>query len=180
MPWVYHRPGIALGQWGVRRTRSPCMKIWRKPVRRIKRDRCWYGWKEEWCLIHACMVLRVVIATKMGIAQMAKLHGFQVIFGTAPKGNKHNIAKSLVGCNELILNEKVPGTYVVLYERLQLSQCGGGAKVMEIMGGHGVKCVILDGIGKATMENIFRLSRSHARRGIFVSFGKMLRVLFQP
>jgi len=45
---------------------------------------------------------------------------------------------------------------------------------MEITGGHGVKCVILDGIGKATMD-IFQLSRS-----LFASFGKMLQVLFQP
>jgi NADPH:quinone reductase len=108
----------------------------------------------EWCLIHG-----VAGGTCQWAAQMAKIRGYKVI-GTAPKG-KREIAESL-GCDELILLDEVPGTSYEDYESVDVV-----AKVKEITGGHGVKCVI-DGIGKATVDISID---SLARRGIFVSFG---------
>ncbi|EEC50143.1 predicted protein [Phaeodactylum tricornutum CCAP 1055/1] len=108
----------------------------------------------EWCLIHG-----VAGGTCQWAAQMAKLRGFKVI-GTAPKG-KADIASNL-GCDELILLDEVAGTSYEDYESVDVT-----AKVLEITGGAGVKCVI-DGIGKATMDISIN---SLARRGIFVSFG---------
>jgi NADPH2:quinone reductase len=90
---------------------------------------------------------------------MAKLRGFKVI-GTAPKG-KADVAEKL-GCDELILLDEVPGTSFEDYESVDIV-----AKVKEVTGGLGVKCVI-DGIGKATVDISID---SLARRGIFVSFG---------
>lgn len=108
----------------------------------------------EWCLIHG-----VAGGTCQWAAQMAKLRGFKVI-GTAPKG-KADIAQGL-GCDELILLDEVPGTSYEDYASVDVT-----AKVKEITGGEGVKCVI-DGIGKATMDISID---SLARRGIFISFG---------
>lgn len=108
----------------------------------------------EWCLIHG-----VAGGTCQWAAQMAKLRGFKVI-GTAPKGKK-DIAEPL-GCDELILLDEVEGTSYENYESVDVV-----ARIKEVTGGEGVKCVI-DGIGKATVDiSIDAL----ARRGIFVSFG---------
>lgn len=108
----------------------------------------------EWCLIHG-----VAGGTCQWAAQMAKLRGFKVI-GTAPVG-KRNVAEA-TGCDELILLDEAPGTAYEDYTSVDVT-----AKVKEITGGQGVKCVI-DGIGKATMDISID---SLARRGIFVSFG---------
>jgi NADPH:quinone reductase len=108
----------------------------------------------EWCLIHG-----VAGGTCQWAAQMAKLQGFKVI-GTAPVG-KRDVAEA-TGCDELILLNEAPGTSYEDYTSVDVV-----AKVMEITGGQGVKCVI-DGIGKATMDISID---SLARRGIFVSFG---------
>jgi NADPH:quinone reductase len=108
----------------------------------------------EWCLIHG-----VAGGTCQWAAQMAKLQGFKVI-GTAPVG-KRDVAEA-TGCDELILLNEAPGTSYEDYASVDVV-----AKVMEITGGQGVKCVI-DGIGKATMDISID---SLARRGIFVSFG---------
>lgn len=108
----------------------------------------------EWCLIHG-----VAGGTCQWAAQMAKLRGFKVI-GTAPVG-KRDVAEA-TGCDELILLDEVPGTMYEDYTSVDVT-----AKVKEITGGAGVKCVI-DGIGKATMDISID---SLARRGIFVSFG---------
>lgn len=108
----------------------------------------------EWCLIHG-----VAGGTCQWAAQMAKLRGFKVI-GTAPVG-KRDVAEA-TGCDELILLNEVPGTSYEDYTSVDVT-----AKVMEITGGAGVKCVI-DGIGKATMDISIN---TLARRGIFVSFG---------
>eukprot|EP00527_Entomoneis_sp_CCMP2396_P009777 CAMPEP_0198136750 /NCGR_PEP_ID=MMETSP1443-20131203/361_1 /TAXON_ID=186043 /ORGANISM="Entomoneis sp., Strain CCMP2396" /LENGTH=336 /DNA_ID=CAMNT_0043798021 /DNA_START=156 /DNA_END=1166 /DNA_ORIENTATION=+ len=108
----------------------------------------------EWCLIHG-----VAGGTCQWAAQMAKLRGFKVI-GTAPKG-KRDIAEPL-GCDELILLDEVEGTSYEDYESVDVA-----ARIKEVTGGAGVKCVI-DGIGKATVDiSIDAL----AQRGIFVSFG---------
>jgi NADPH:quinone reductase len=108
----------------------------------------------EWCLIHG-----VAGGTCQWAAQMAKIIGFKVI-GTAPVG-KRDVAEG-TGCDALILLNEVPGTAYEDYESEDIV-----AKVKEITGGEGVKCVI-DGIGKATMDISID---SLARRGIFVSFG---------
>lgn len=108
----------------------------------------------EWCLIHG-----VAGGTCQWAAQMAKITGFKVI-GTAPIGKK-DVAEG-TGCDELILLNEVPGTAYEDYASVDIV-----AKVKEITGGEGVKCVI-DGIGKATMDISID---SLARRGIFVSFG---------
>jgi NADPH:quinone reductase len=108
----------------------------------------------EWCLIHG-----VAGGTCQWAAQMAKLQGFKVI-GTAPVG-KRDVAEA-TGCDELILLNEAQGTSYEDYASVDVV-----AKVMEITGGQGVKCVI-DGIGKATMDISID---SLARRGIFVSFG---------
>jgi NADPH:quinone reductase len=108
----------------------------------------------EWCLIHG-----VAGGTCQWAAQMAKIHGYKVI-GTAPKG-KADVASQL-GCDELILLDEVPGTSYEDYNSVDVV-----AKVMEITGGVGAKCVI-DGIGKSTVDISIE---SLARRGIFVSFG---------
>jgi NADPH2:quinone reductase len=108
----------------------------------------------EWCLIHG-----VAGGTCQWAAQMAKIIGFKVI-GTAPIG-KRDVAEG-TGCDELILLKEAPGTAYEDYESVDIV-----AKVKEITGGEGVKCVI-DGIGKATMDISID---SLARRGIFVSFG---------
>jgi NADPH:quinone reductase len=108
----------------------------------------------EWCLIHG-----VAGGTCQWAAQMAKIHGYKVI-GTAPKG-KADVASQL-GCDELILLDEVPGTSYEDYSSVDVV-----AKVMEITGGVGAKCVI-DGIGKSTVDISIE---SLARRGIFVSFG---------
>jgi len=108
----------------------------------------------EWCLIHG-----VGGGTCQWAAQMARIKGYKVI-GTVAKG------KEAVGlatkCDALIVLDEVPGTSYEDYESQDVL-----AKVMEITGGEGAKCVI-DGIGKATLDiSIGAL----ARRGIFVSFG---------
>jgi NADPH2:quinone reductase len=108
----------------------------------------------EWCLIHG-----VAGGTCQWAAQMAKIRGYKVI-GTAPKG-KADVASAL-GCDELILLDEVPGTSYEDYGSVDVV-----AKVMEITGGAGVKCVI-DGIGKSTVDISIDVL---ARRGIFVSFG---------
>jgi NADPH2:quinone reductase len=108
----------------------------------------------EWCLIHG-----VAGGTCQWAAQMAKLRGFKVI-GTAPKG-KADVAAAL-GCDELILLDEAAGTSYEDYTSVDVV-----ARVKEITGGAGVKCVI-DGIGKATVDISID---SLARRGIFISFG---------
>lgn len=108
----------------------------------------------EWCLIHG-----VGGGTCQWAAQMAKIRGFKVI-GTVSKG-KEDIGKEL-GCDELIVCDEVPGTSYEDYESVDIV-----AKVKEVTGGEGVKCVI-DGIGKSTMDISID---SLARRGIFISFG---------
>jgi NADPH2:quinone reductase len=108
----------------------------------------------EWCLIHG-----VAGGTCQWAAQMAKIRGYKVI-GTAPRG-KADVASAL-GCDELILLDEVPGTSYEDYGSVDVV-----AKVMEVTGGEGVKCVI-DGIGKSTVDVSID---SLARRGIFVSFG---------
>ncbi|KAJ8613981.1 hypothetical protein CTAYLR_005635 [Chrysophaeum taylorii] len=108
----------------------------------------------EWCLIHG-----VGGGTCQWAAQMARLRGYKVI-GTAAKGKRE--AAESTKCDELILLDEVPGTSYEDYESLDVA-----AKVMEITGNEGVKCVI-DGIGKATLDIAIA---SLARRGIFVSFG---------
>jgi len=108
----------------------------------------------EWCLIHG-----VAGGTCQWAVQMAKIRGFKVI-GTAPRGKK-DIAEAL-GCDELIIVDEVPGTSYEDYESVDVT-----AKIMEITGGDGVKCVI-DGIGKSTVDISID---SLARKGIFVSFG---------
>jgi NADPH:quinone reductase len=108
----------------------------------------------EWCLIHG-----VAGGTCQWAAQMAKILGYKVI-GTAPKG-KQDVAAG-TNCDELILLDEVPGTSYEDYASVDIV-----AKVKEITGGDGVKCVI-DGIGKATVDISID---SLARRGIFVSFG---------
>jgi NADPH2:quinone reductase len=90
---------------------------------------------------------------------MAKIRGFKVI-GTVAKG-KADIAEGL-GCDELIVLDEVPGASFEDYESVDVV-----AKVKEITGGEGMKCVI-DGIGKTTVDISID---SLARRGIFVSFG---------
>lgn len=108
----------------------------------------------EWCLIHG-----VAGGTCQWAAQMAKLRGFRVI-GTAPVG-KRAVAEA-TGCDELILLDEMPETSYEDYASVDVV-----ARVLEITGGAGVKCVI-DGIGKSTVDiSIDAL----ARRGIFVSFG---------
>jgi NADPH2:quinone reductase len=108
----------------------------------------------EWCLIHG-----VGGGTCQWAAQMAKNRGFKVI-GTVSKG-KEDVAQGL-GCDELIVLDEMPGTSYEDYESVDVV-----AKVKEITGGAGVKCVI-DGIGKSTMDISID---SLAPRGIFVSFG---------
>jgi len=108
----------------------------------------------EWCLIHG-----VGGGTCQWAAQMAKNRGFKVI-GTVSKG-KEDVAQGL-GCDELIVLDEMPGTSYEDYESVDVV-----AKVLEITGGAGVKCVI-DGIGKSTMDISID---SLAPRGIFVSFG---------
>merc|ERR1711957_601950 len=89
----------------------------------------------------------------------AKIKGYKVI-GTCAKG-KEDVAKKL-GCDELIVMDEVPGMSFEDYESVDIV-----AKVMEITGGKGAKCVI-DGIGKSTMDISIN---SLAHRGIFISFG---------
>lgn len=108
----------------------------------------------EWCLIHG-----VAGGTCQWAAQMAKILGYKVI-GTAPKGKKETAVGT--NCDELILLDEAPGTSYEDYSSVDIV-----AKVKEITGGDGVKCVI-DGIGKATVDISID---SLARRGIFVSFG---------
>jgi len=108
----------------------------------------------EWCLIHG-----VGGGTCQWAAQMAKIRGFKVI-GTCSKG-KAEACKDL-GCDELIVLDEVAGTAYEDYDSVDIV-----AKVMEVTGGKGVKCVI-DGIGKSTMDISID---SLAHRGIFVSFG---------
>mmetsp|Transcript_47933 Transcript_47933/g.70986 ORF Transcript_47933/g.70986 Transcript_47933/m.70986 type:complete len:348 (+) Transcript_47933:114-1157(+) len=108
----------------------------------------------EWCLIYS-----VGSGTCQWAAQMAKLRGFKVI-GTCSKG-KRNIAEK-IGCDELIVLDEVSGVSYSDFQSVDIV-----AKVMEITGGKGVKCVI-DGIGKATVDISIG---SLGRRGIFVSFG---------
>ena len=108
----------------------------------------------EWCLIHG-----VGGGTCQWAAQMAKIRGFKVI-GTVSKG-KEDVAKVL-GCDELIVCDEVPGTSYEDYESVDIV-----SRVKEVTGGEGVKCVI-DGIGKSTLDISLD---SLARRGIFVSFG---------
>jgi len=108
----------------------------------------------EWVLIHG-----VGGGTCQWAAQMAKIRGFKVI-GTCSKG-KEDICKDL-GCDELIVLDEVPGTAYEDYESVDIV-----AKVMEVTGGKGAKCVI-DGIGKSTMDISIN---SLAHRGIFISFG---------
>merc|ERR1740117_2789681 len=108
----------------------------------------------EWCLIHG-----VGGGTCQWAAQMAKNRGFKVI-GTVSKG-KEDVAQGL-GCDELIVLDEMPGTSYEDYESVDVV-----AKVKEITGGAGVKCVI-DGIGKSTMDISID---SLAPRGIFISFG---------
>jgi NADPH2:quinone reductase len=92
-------------------------------------------------------------------AQMAKLKGYKVI-GTCPKG-KEDVGAA-TGVDELIVTGCMPGTPYEDYKSVDIV-----AKVMEITGGQGVKCVI-DGIGASTMDiSIDSLDR----RGIFVTFG---------
>jgi len=108
----------------------------------------------EWCLIHG-----VGGGTCQWAAQMAKIRGFKVI-GTCSKGKE--AASRELGCDELIVLDEVSGTAYEDYESVDIV-----AKVMEVTGGKGVKCVI-DGIGKSTMDISIN---SLAHRGIFVSFG---------
>ena len=108
----------------------------------------------EWVLIHG-----VGGGTCQWAAQMAKIRGFKVI-GTCSKG-KEDVCKDL-GCDELIVLDEVSGTAYEDYESVDIV-----AKVMEITGGKGAKCVI-DGIGKSTMDISIN---SLAHRGIFISFG---------
>ena len=108
----------------------------------------------DWCLIHG-----VGGGTCQWAAQMAKIRGFKVI-GTAAKG-KAAIAESL-GCDEVILLDETPGTSYEDYSSVDVT-----AKVMEITGGEGVKCVI-DGIGKNTTDISLG---SLSRRGICIFFG---------
>ena len=108
----------------------------------------------EWMLIHG-----VGGGTCQWAAQMAKLKGYKVI-GTCPKG-KEDVGAA-TGVNELIVTGCMPGTPYEDYKSVDIV-----AKVMEITGGKGVKCVI-DGIGASTMDiSIDSLDR----RGIFVTFG---------
>jgi len=90
---------------------------------------------------------------------MAKIQGYKVI-GTCSKG-KEDVARAL-GCDELIVCDDVPGASYEDYESVDIV-----ARVMEVTGGVGVKCVI-DGIGKSTVDISIG---SLARRGIFISFG---------
>ncbi|XRB02391.1 quinone reductase [Pycnococcus provasolii] len=108
----------------------------------------------EWMLIHGAGS-----GTCQWACQMAKIRGYKVI-GTCSK-SKADVARA-TGVDELIVLDEVPGTTYEDYTSVDIV-----AKVKEITGGEGVKCVI-DGIGAATWEIALN---SLARRGIFVSFG---------
>lgn len=108
----------------------------------------------EWMLIHGAGS-----GTCQWACQMAKIRGYRVI-GTCSR-SKEAVARA-TGVDELIVLEEAPGTTYEDYASVDVV-----ARVMEITGGQGVKCVI-DGIGAATWEIALE---SLARRGIFVSFG---------
>jgi NADPH2:quinone reductase len=108
----------------------------------------------EWCLIHG-----VGGGTCQWAAQMAKLRGFKVI-GTVSKGKSE--AAAMLGCDELIVLDEVPGHSFEDYESVDVVK-----RVLEITDGKGCKAVI-DGIGKTTMDISIN---SLAHRGIFISFG---------
>lgn len=108
----------------------------------------------EWMLIHGAGS-----GTCQWACQMAKIRGYKVI-GTCSR-SKEDVARA-TGVDELIVLDEAPGTTYEDYTSVDIV-----AKVMEITGNQGVKCVI-DGIGAATWEIALE---SLARRGIFVSFG---------
>mmetsp|Transcript_18074 Transcript_18074/g.25478 ORF Transcript_18074/g.25478 Transcript_18074/m.25478 type:complete len:338 (-) Transcript_18074:119-1132(-) len=109
--------------------------------------------KGEWCLIYA-----IGSGTCQWAAQMAKLQGYKVI-GTCSKGKKDAAIKF---CDELIVLEEAAGASYADYTSVDIA-----AKVMDITGGVGVKCVI-DGVGKSTVDISLDCL---APRGIFISFG---------
>ena len=108
----------------------------------------------EWMLIYS-----VGSGTCQWAAQMAKLRGYKVI-GTTSKG-KFDVAKD-IGCDELIVLDTVEGKSYADYKSIDIA-----AKVNEITGGAGCKCII-DGVGASTYEISLACL---ARRGIFISFG---------
>jgi len=109
--------------------------------------------KGEWCLIYA-----IGSGTCQWAAQMAKLQGFKVI-GTCSKGKKEAATQH---CDELIVLEEATGASYADYTTADIA-----AKVMDITGGVGAKCVI-DGVGKSTVDISLDCL---APRGIFISFG---------
>ena len=108
----------------------------------------------EWMLIHGAGG-----GTCQWACYMAKEMGYKVI-ATVAKG-KADIARA-TGADEVIVLDETPGTEYEDYESVDVT-----ARVMEITGGAGAKCVI-DGIGLATTDISID---SLAQRGIFVSFG---------
>eukprot|EP00563_Minutocellus_polymorphus_P001600 CAMPEP_0181041468 /NCGR_PEP_ID=MMETSP1070-20121207/11614_1 /TAXON_ID=265543 /ORGANISM="Minutocellus polymorphus, Strain NH13" /LENGTH=346 /DNA_ID=CAMNT_0023119579 /DNA_START=175 /DNA_END=1215 /DNA_ORIENTATION=- len=108
----------------------------------------------EWMLIYS-----VGSGTCQWAAQMAKLRGYKVL-GTTSKG-KLEIAKG-IGCDELIVLDCLEGKSYADYKSIDIA-----AKVKEITGGAGCKCII-DGVGASTYEISLGCL---ARRGIFISFG---------
>ncbi|KAL7580320.1 hypothetical protein ACA910_004355 [Epithemia clementina (nom. ined.)] len=109
----------------------------------------------DWMLIYS-----VGSGTGQWAAQMAQLQGYRVI-GTTSARKVTPVVQA--ACEELIvLEEAVPGATYADYTSVDIV-----ARVMEITGGVGVKC-ILDGIGLSTYEISLACL---AKRGIFVSFG---------
>jgi NADPH2:quinone reductase len=113
--------------------------------------------KGEWMLIHG-----VGGGTCQWAAYMAKICGYKVI-ATVAKG-KAALAHA-TGADEVIVLDETPGTEYEDYNSVDVT-----AKVMEITGGEGAKCII-DGIGLATTDisinslayGSFFLAEIHAR-----------------
>lgn len=109
--------------------------------------------KNEWCLIYS-----VGSGTCQWAAQMAKLQGYKVI-GTTSKTKADN-TPSVV--DELIVLETATDKTYADYTSVDIA-----AKVLEITGGQGCKCII-DGVGKSTADISVACL---ARRGIWITFG---------
>ncbi|KAL7436531.1 hypothetical protein ACHAXM_005246 [Skeletonema potamos] len=112
----------------------------------------------DWVLVYG-----VGSGTGQWTSQMCQLNGYKVI-GTTSKGKVSDVnhAKSLYGCDELIMLENAAGKSYADYTSVDIA-----SKVMEITSGNGCK-LIIDGIGKDTYEISLKCL---AKRGLFVSFG---------